>query len=54
MLYNKNLCNEYLELIHRLTDQDLWLCLADKRVLDNKVLSLLKLLRKLKEKCDKE
>lgn len=49
MIYNKNYNDLYIELLHRLTNQDFYLCLSDKRILDKKVFDLVRFLRKLQK-----
>ena len=49
MIYNKNYNDFYVELIHRLTNQDFYLCLSDKHILDKKVFDLVRFLRKLQK-----
>ena len=49
IIYNRDFNNYYIELLHLLTDKDLHMNLLDKRKLDNKVIDLVKLLRKIKD-----
>lgn len=49
MIYKKDCSEYYVELIHLLTDDKIWICLHDKRILDKKIINLVKFLRKIKE-----
>lgn len=53
MLYSKDYSDYYVKLIHLLTDDNIYISLHDKRLLDNKVITLVKFLQKIKEKSDK-
>ena len=48
IIYDRNCDDYYIELIHLLTEKDLYMNLLDKKKLDNKVIDLVKLLRKIK------
>lgn len=50
MLYTKDFSHYYIRLVHLLTDDNIYISLYDKRILDNKVVNLVKFLEKIKEK----
>lgn len=50
MIYNKDISEYYVDLIHLLTDENIFICLYDKRILDKKIINLVKFLRKVKKK----
>lgn len=54
MIYQRDCEYYYIELIHLLSDNDLYMSLYNKRKLDNKVIDLVKFLQKIKEEYDKE
>lgn len=54
MIYQRDCNDYYIELLHLLTEKDLYMNLSNKRKLDNKVIDLVKLLRKIKEDNDEE
>lgn len=49
IIYNRNCSDYYLELIHLLTEKDLYMNILDKKKLDKKVIYLVELLRKIKD-----
>ncbi len=49
IIYNRDCSDYYIELLHLLTEKDLYMNILDKKKLDKKVIDLVELLRKIKD-----